>query len=228
MKKLLMMTVIFLFGTTVWGQETFFPTREGTVLTYKTFDKKNKETGGVRYTIQRVKTAGSDIDITYLCESFDPKEALVFKEEITIHQKGDKLFVDMGNFLNKAAFQQNGEIPAEVQITGNNMEIPVNAAPGTTLPDASVAMSLKMGFLNMKMSADVTNRKVEAVEEVTVKAGTFSCSRFSSDVNATAMGLSVKSKTAEWYAKGVGMVKSESYDKNGKIVSSTELVELRN
>ncbi len=212
---------------TGFSQETFFPTKEGTVLVYKSLDKKSKETGTVKYTITKVNASGNDLDITYLVESIDPKESLLYKEEITIQQRGDKLYMDMSNLINKAAFQQNGEIPAEVEITGNNMEIPVNAQPGTLLPDASVSMALKMGFVNMKMAADLTNRKVEAIEDITVPAGTFKCHKFSSDVSATVMGMTAKSKSMEWYAKGIGLVKSESYDKSGKVQSTMHLVELK-
>jgi hypothetical protein len=167
------------------------------------------------------------MDITYLCESLDPKEKLVFKEEITIKQRGDKLYVDMGNFINKSVFQQNGEIPAEVEIKGNNMEIPLNPQPGDVLPDANVEMALKMGFVNMKVSAELTNRKVEAIEEIAVTGGNFKAYKFSSDVNSTAMGIKVKATNIDWYAKGIGTVKSESYDKNGKLQGRTELIEIQ-
>ncbi len=227
------MRVLFLFAAVVIcavslkAQQTFFPTKEGTVLVYKTFDKKEKLTTKVQYTIKHVSISGNDIDITYLCESIDPKDKLIFKEEITIHQKGDIMYLDMSNFINKAAFQQNGEIPAEVLVKGNNMEIPMNPQPGQTLPDASVEMSLKMGFVNLKIAADVTNRKVEAIEDVTVPAGSFKCYKFSSQVNSLALGIKVQSSGVEWYAKGVGIVKSESYDKKGELSSRTELVELK-
>jgi hypothetical protein len=227
MKKLLLITAIILCAIVLKAQETFFPTKEGTVLIYKTFDKKDKLTNTIQYTIKHVTISGSNIDITYQCESIDPKDKLVFKEDITIHQKGDKLYVDMSNFINKAAFQQNGEISADVQVKGNNMEIPLNPQPGDVLPDASVEMSLKMGFINLKISADVTNRKVESIEDITVKGGAFKCYKFSSDINSVAMGIKVKAKSAEWYAKGVGVVKNESYDKEGKLQSHTELVELK-
>jgi len=227
MKKLLLITAIILCAIVLKAQETFFPTKEGTVLVYKTFDKKDKLTNTVQYTIKHVNISGSNMDVTYLCESIDPKDKLVFKEEITIHQKGDKLYLDMSNFINKAAFQQNGEIPANIEVTGNNMEIPLNPQPGDVLPDASVAMALKIGFINMKVSADVTNRKVEAIEDITVKGGAFKCYKFSSDINSVAMGIKVKAKSTEWYAKGIGTVKSESCDKEGKLQSHTELVELR-
>lgn len=226
MKKLFLFTAIILLGTVLNAQEIFFPTKVGTILVYKTFDKKNKETNKVRYTIRDVKINGSDMDITYLVESIDPKEKEIFKEEITIHKKGDMLYFDMSNFINKAAFQQNGEIPAEIQITGNNMEIPSNPKPGDTLPDANVEMAMKLGFINLKMSALVTNRKVEDIENITVKAGTFKGYKFSSEVNASAMGIKTKSNNIDWYAKGIGIVKTESYDKNSKLQSYTELIEL--
>ncbi|MDP3434268.1 MAG: hypothetical protein Q8T04_15070 [Bacteroidota bacterium] len=157
MKKLILFTVMIFFGMALKAQEIFFPTKEGTVLVYKSFDKKDKETNTVKYTITHLTLSGDDMDITYLIESLDPKEKLVFKDEITIHKKGDKLYFDMSNFINKAAFQQNGEIPAEIQVTGNNMEVPSNPNPGDVLPDANVEMAMKLGFVNMKMSAQVTN-----------------------------------------------------------------------
>jgi hypothetical protein len=55
----------------------------------------------------------------------------------------------------------------------------------------------------------------------------FKCYKFSSDVNTSAMGIKAKAKNFDWYAKGIGTVRTESYDKNGNIQSHTELVEVR-
>ncbi len=226
MKKFMLLIVVALFGVTLSAQETFFPTKVGTVLKYQTKDKKGKISGSYKYTITNVNVQGQDLDITYLVETLSDKEALVYKDEITIHQRDGVIKFDMSSYVNKGAFQQNGQIPAELSITGNSMEVPVNPQPGMTLPDANVLMAMKMGFVNMKMSADVTNRKIESVEDVTVKAGTFSCYKFTSDVKSVALGMTVQSKSVEYYAKGVGTVKMESYDKNGKLLSTTELIEL--
>jgi hypothetical protein len=227
MKNLIIFSALILFSVTLKAQEIFFPSKEGTVLVYKSFDKKDKETGTARYTISKINVNGNDMDITYLIESLDAKEKLVFKDEITIQKKGDILYCDMSKFINKAAFQQEGEIPAEVQISGNNMELPSNPNPGDVLPDAHVEMALKMGFVNMKMSADVTNRKMEALEDISVTGGSFKCYKFSGDVNSVAMGIKVQAKTVEWLAKGVGTVKTESYDKKGNLTGRTELVEIK-
>jgi hypothetical protein len=41
------------------------------------------------------------------------------------------------------------------------------------------------------------------------------------------MGLKMKSNNIDWYAKGIGIVKTESYDKGGKLQSHMELIELK-
>ncbi len=227
MKTLAIAILLVLGATFVAAEETFFPTKEGMVLVYKNFDKKDKVTGVVKYTIKDVNIKGKNIDITYLFESFDNKEKIIYKEEITVHQKGDVMYIDMGKFLNKAAFQQNGSIPAEVEVNGNNMELPLNPSPGQTLPDSFIEMALKMGFVNLKMTANVTNRLVEAIEDISVSGGSFKCFKLSSDVNTVALGIKIQAKSIEWYAKGIGVVKSENYDKKGNLTGRTELVEVR-
>ena len=87
----------------------------------------------------------------------DAKDNLLYKEDITIHQKGDILYMDMGNFLSKSAFQKDGEIPAELEVKGNNLEIPLNPKPGDKLADANVEMTMNMGFMSMKMLMELTN-----------------------------------------------------------------------
>jgi hypothetical protein len=226
MKKLLLLSVMILIGIAVKAQEIFFPTKEGTVLVYKMFDKKDKVSSTVKYTIRHITVKGNDMDITYFVESMDTKDKLLYNDEITIHKKGDKLYFDMSNFINKAAFQQNGTMPAEIQITGNNMEIPSNPQPGDLLPDANVEMAMKLGFINMKMAAQITNRKVEAIEDVTVTAGTYKGYKFSSEINSSTMGMKMKSSNIDWYAKGIGIVKTESFDKSGKLQSHMELISL--
>ncbi|HTN69398.1 MAG TPA: hypothetical protein VLZ33_08035 [Dysgonamonadaceae bacterium] len=227
MRNLLLIATILFSGMLAKAQDIFFPTKKGTVLEYKVYDKNEKETGMVRYTITDVTSSGDNTYITYLLESVDANDKPIFKEEITISKRGDKLFVDMSKFLNKAAFKQGGEIPGEIEISGNEMEIPSNLKLGDILPDSNVEMALKMGFINLKMSADVSDRKVEAVENVTVEAGSFDTYKLTSTVSAKALGMKTSTSSAEWIAKGVGMVKSESYDKKGNVTSHTELVSFK-
>ena len=227
MKTLFLFIAILLSGLVAKAQDIFFPSKEGTVLEYKIYDKKEVETGMIRYTITNIRNTGDNMDITYLMESTDAKNKPLFKEELTIHKKGDKLYVDMSKFLSKIISQKVGEKAANIEIKGNDMEIPSKLAPGDVLPDSNVEIALKVGFMNIKMSANVTNRKVESFEKINVKAGNFDTYKLTSTVTVKAMGMNKTSTSTEWTAKGIGMVKSESYDKKGNISSYTELVSIR-
>ncbi len=216
-----------LTGMGISAQKAFYPSKAGTRLTYQTTDKKGKLTGQTIYTVKAVTGSGDHFTVVYDIESQDDKGNKLFSDQVTIRQEGDKAFFDMSNFLNKAAFQQNGEIPSTVEVTGNNMEIPLIPVPGMALPDASVTMAMKMGFVSLKMSVNVTNRKVEAIEEVTVKGGSFSAFKITGDVGGTILGIKINTKGVDWYAHGVGLVKTETYDKKGNLESVLQLVEIQ-
>ncbi|HPV56084.1 MAG TPA: hypothetical protein PKW61_03055, partial [Tenuifilaceae bacterium] len=76
-------------------------------------------------------------------------------------------------------------------------------------------------------TVNVTNRKVEAIEDVTVGAGTYKAYKFSSSVLVVTMGIKVNTASTDWYVKGVGVVKSIGLDSKGNKVSSMELIEMR-
>ncbi len=229
MKKIVLFTLIVFGITALKAQEIFFPTEEGKVLVYKRYDKKSKEIETMKYTIKNILAEGDNMEITYLIESMNAKNESGLSEEITLVKKGNVLYFDMSNFINKAVFQEGGKDSSEsqIEIKGNNMEIPVDPQPGTSLPDANVEMAMKMGFINLKLSTNIINRRVEAIEDISVPAGSFKCFKFTGDVIASVMGKKVNSSTAEWYARGVGVVKSETYDKNGKLDSYIQLEEFK-
>ena len=133
----------------------------------------------------------------------------------------------MSKFISNAIFEKVGEKANKMEITGNDMESPSNLKVGDNLPDSNIGMALKMGFINIKMSANITDRKVESAEKIEVEAGNFDTYKVTNTISANAMGMKTSSKSAEWIAKGVGMVKSETYDKNGVVSSYTELVSLQ-
>ena len=181
MKNILLIIAILFSGMVAKAQEIFFPTKKGTVLEYKTYDKKDNESGTIRYTIKDIKSEGENMDITYLIEYIDAKDKPQLKEELTIQKKGDRLFIDMSTFFNKVILQ----------------------------------------------SANITDRKVVAQEKIAVKAGKFDSYKITSMVSSNAMGMKTNSPTTEWLVKGIGMVKSETFDKKGNISSYTELVAIR-
>ena len=227
MKHLLLIAAILFSGIVAKSQDIFFPTKKGTVLEYNTYDKKDKETGIIRYTITDIKSVGNNMDITYLIESMDANGKSQFKEELTIQKKGDRLYIDMSKFFNKIILQKAGDKAPNIEVSGNDMEIPSNIKPGDVLPDTNVEIAMKMGFINLKMSANITDRKVEAQEKITVKAGKFDAYKITSIVSSSAMGVKSNAPTTEWLVKGIGMVKSVTHDKKGVMSSYTELISIK-
>jgi hypothetical protein len=59
---------------------------------------------------------------------------------------------------------------------------------------------------------------VEALENMTTPAGTFKCYKIASTIETKSM-ISITTHTVEWMAKDVGVVRSENYNKKGKLTS---------
>jgi len=115
----------------------------------------------------------------------------------------------------------------EMSVEGGNLEMPWKLKAGDMLKDGDLKMSFSSGGTTMmNMTTSITNRKVEAVENVTTPAGTYECYKISYEI-ATKMMINIKMKGVEWYAKNVGLVKSESYSTDGKLMGSTVLSGLK-
>ncbi|MEQ9168598.1 MAG: hypothetical protein RLO12_20235, partial [Fulvivirga sp.] len=84
---------------------------------------------------------------------------------------------------------------------------------GMSLNDASLKMS---GSIPFKMEVNIVNRKVEGKESITTPAGTFECYKITYTINTKSI-MSMETTGADWIAKEIGMVKSENYNKNGKL-----------
>ena len=110
----------------------------------------------------------------------------------------------------------------DVVTMGDISSLPSKLEAGQTVPDGKINIKVK----NVGASFLLTNRKVLAQEEITTPAGTFST--YKMDENQTNKVL-ISTKTFHiitWYAKNIGCIKQEVYDKKGKLLRTLELTEL--
>ncbi len=206
----------WLIPATGHAQNPFFPGKEGIVLTYANMDKKGKPTGYVRYTITKV--AGTDalnFEVTYDTESLDKKKKVELKLPATVRVKNGTVYLDPSAGA--------GKLMEGVTITGTGAIIPVTLEEGMKLDDSDV--TIKMGTMTV-VSSKMTDTKVVAKEELTTPAGTFECYKVQSQVSGKAMGFKTESTVYNWYARNIGMIRTETYDKKGKLASSGELIEM--
>lgn len=213
----LFITVVLITGlipATGRAQNPFFPNKEGIILTYVNMDKKGKPTDYVRYTITKV--AGTDalnFEVTYDTEALDKKQEVLFKMPVEIQIKDGAVYFDPSSSM--------GKMMEGVTVTGEGTIVPANLEEGMTLDDSSV--TVKMGSLTV-VSSKITKTKVVAKEELTTPAGTFECYKVQSKVNGKAMGFKSENTVYTWYARNIGTVRTETYDKKNKPVSSGELI----
>lgn len=196
----------------------FFAMKEGTEQWFVSKDAKGKITSQTRNKITSITGDKNAFAIAYESEMLDAKGNPENKENpgvlnFRIVIKDGEMYFDMKEMFSSMEGIEN------VQISGSAKKMPNTLTVGQTLPDASA--NVKVGFINC--TATMTEGKCVAFENVSVEAGTFNCYKVSQKVNVTAMGSKNESNVLTWYAKGVGAVKTETYDKKGNLQSIQEL-----
>jgi hypothetical protein len=223
MKKLFFTILIIATLTiTSWSQacEGFYPLKTGTVIEMQSFSAKDKLTATNRQTILEADETDEGLIIKVKSEQFDEKGNAIFEQELQMRCKDNVFYMDMESFLDPNTMKSMQDM--EVTVDASDLAFPSRMEVGQTLPDGSVSMKVSGGMAMLNMTVNIINRKVEAFESITVPAGTFDCYKITYDTDVKSI-VKVTTTTAEWIAKNVGMVRSETYDKKGKLTGYTVL-----
>lgn len=199
----------------------YYTFNEGVTTEYESYNKKGKVTARMKYTVTEVSKSGGTTTATINTDLYDQKDELLMSNTFDMACDGSSVSIDFKSLMNNPGMEQFQN--AEATVTGTNLEIPNSLSPGQTLDDASVNVAVDMGGMNMNISTEITERKVEATETITTPAGTFDCVVISQSSQAKMMVGKVKTIEKTWLAEGVGMVKSESYNAKGKLQGSMVL-----
>jgi hypothetical protein len=184
-------------------------------MEYKNYDKKDKYTGKQIHQIVEMQDIEGGREAKIATQTFDDKDEEIIAGSFFIQCIDEVFYIDMSNMLPADMTESMQEM--EMEIGGEYMEFPKNPSAGQKLPDADMNVAAKMnGTTIMNITVHVTDRMVEGFETITTPAGTFECMRYSESAEVK-MIFKVKTKSVSWYAKGVGTVKSESYNDKGKL-----------
>ena len=119
----------------------------------------------------------------------------------------------------------------DVAFSGDDPSIPAELKIGQKLPDNEIRIAMKIEGINAKMSLKSTERHISSQERITVPAGTFDA--FVLEENSIAkvtiliLSETEKTKDKSWIVPGRGEVKTVSYDKKGKLISTTEMISFK-
>jgi len=218
MKKSLLLLVAIIFSFSGFSQcNDYYVFEKGNEWTYENFSGKNKPAGKNQQKVTAYEKTSSGFSATINSVFIDEKGKKVMEGDMDYTCENGTIIIDMRKFIPQEQQQAFGSY--EMKMESENLELPSRLSVGQSLKNGSITMSAVGSPIPMTMTVAITDRKVEAKESITTPAGTFDCYKISSkSTTRTQMGIKMtfEYSTTEWISENVGMVKSESFDKNGK------------
>lgn len=227
MKSLNVFALLVLFISGSYAQidcKAYIPTKKGAKWEITNYTAKGKTTGKIHYELVDMVINGNDVIFKVKTITHDKKGEEIYTNTFEAKCVDGIFDLNMAVKIDGSQLQAYNEMDVEVDAT--KFEIPdMDAAAGTTLEDGSLTVKVATGPMNMNMTVLITDRLVEARESIITPAGTFDCIVLSQNVS-TKMIIRVKASSREWYAENVGLVRSESYNKKGKLMGYSVLTKL--
>ncbi len=227
MKNLLSFVMLALMTIPAMSQcNEFFPMRENVKVHYDHTDKKDKVTLKTTQMMKNVSGSGNSMRGIMVQEMIDVKknEIITTSESDWICDNGTVSFhVNSMSHMEAAGAGNN----MTVEVSGDKFDVPSTFKVGQALDDLTYTVKIMMGSMTMmNRTFTVADRKVEALESVTTPAGTFDCYKVTFLTSSSGGIGAGTTKSAVWYAKDIGLVKSELYSDNGKIMGKQILAKI--
>lgn len=223
MKKLTIVIVALVASlVSLSGQnlDLFFSVTQGDSFTYTIYSPDGEVEYKYSCTNKEVNGADlSDASVVYEYQFWEGDGKPLFADEgkmdmkITLNSEGTTSY--MYDMKKSMAIQ-------DVVTMGDISSLPSELKVGQSVPDGKINIKVK----SVGASFLITDRKVVAIEDVTTPAGTFKGYKME-EVQTNKVLVSTKSfRIVTWYAKNIGCVKQEVYDKKGKLLRTLELTSL--
>ena len=210
MKKTLLLFVMLAGAASLFAQAPYCCVTKGAELTYTDYDAKGRETGTTT-TVYKDVTMMSELDYDVVMETTVNVSGTVSTMNTTMEVRNGNAMISMGQ--------------GDIDLTATDPEllrIPNKLAVGYQLPLGEMIVDLG-GF---RVKSTVTENEVIDREEITTPAGTFKCYVVKQTYEGRVMGIKSSTTTKIWYARGIGMVKTESYNK-GELFSTSVLTSMK-
>lgn len=233
MKKTIFFLAVSLFIFKVSGQDctTYFPAKQGAEVVMTNYDHKGKVTSTSQMKVLEVNQIKDGLQIKVESnivveeKKSQNEETPAMHSNLTFYCKGGEFYVDMKEFMSSLKLDQYEGM--DIDISSKDMAIPSNPKVGETLGDGNLTMVVtNNGVKLVTIIVDITNRKVAAQEKIETPAGTFDCFKVTYDISTRFGFINKVGSASVWYAKGVGTVKAENYNKKGKLTDYQLLTKL--
>ena len=227
--RLLVVLVIFGFSAPAQDCSNYFYMTNNAQVQMTMYDKKEQESGVQTWTISDVKKEGaaftSTVNTVFVNDK--GKEA---RNSTGIYQcTNGVLKADVRMSLPQEQMQAYKTTDAKMD--AGFIEYPSAMAAGQSLKDVNFEMDVSNGGMKSNVTFKQTERKVEGLEKITTPAGTWDAYKITNNglfrMQMAGIGIPMNMQVTEWFVPGFGVVKTESYSKNGKLMGSSLLTSLK-
>jgi len=226
-KSLLLLLTFVLLGQSINAQDcnSYFPFEPDTKMEMTYYNKKGKTTSTTEIIVNDITETDGVVEAELTSVVSDKKGEKADAIDFRVKCTGNGYEIDITNMLNPETLKAIEGM--EIDMTGDALNYPNDLSVGKTLNDANATIEASTGGVKvLTMKFNITNRKVEAQESVTTKAGTFDCYKITYNFDFKWGIIKKKQKVTQWIADGVGVVKDEIRNKKGKLESTSELTKL--
>jgi hypothetical protein len=228
MKKITLLLASLFFLTTGKSQDCslYYAMNPGTKISLAHYDSKEKLTGFTNSEVTSVSGSGATMTSTVHSQNLNAKGKMDTEFDFEISCSDGELFFNMQSMMPANNSAMAGVEGMEVKIEGAQLQSPFGKLPGTSLPEGQMTMSASMSGMNLGTTTmRIYDRKVVAIESITVPAGTFECVKVteSIEMKLPMMGT-VKGSSVAWMNPEAGLVKSESFNEKGE-KNGTEILQ---
>ena len=184
--------------------------------------KTNTEVTGVKAvaetTATKVTGDADNCTVTYSMMVMDNKKNPVLKQPMTqtFEVKNGTVTYDPKSLV--------GQIMEgmQVTVTGTPFQLPSNVKVGDTFGDYTITLNLA----GIKTNTEVTGVKAVAEETLDVNGTSIDCVVIENTTVSKVIGIKQTAIQKIWYGHGIGPVKTNMYNKKGKLMTSQELVSI--
>ena len=232
MKKMLLAIVALLACNTMQAQ--YFCTTQGTELHYVNYDEAGQSLSNETVTVYNVVKNASGESAQYLAKIVTNKTKnntsytlynwnydgnVTTCQEDLMYGPYIKSDSDPAKYDSKA----RQAMAEELKLKGDNsFTIKKHASAGESIPDRTYSLISNM----LKNEINISGAAYMGEEKVSTTAGKFDCIKISY-LKRTKIVLKTETvRVTEWYAEGIGLVKSESYNTKGEPDGKTILVKI--
>lgn len=223
MKQLLILLLVFILTGAANAQDctSFAPMKAGSKYEITNYDKKGNADSISKNEVIEASANSAQIKMELLSKKRKP----ISEMEFAVKCENEVFYLDMSMFIDQSQMEAYKDM--DITMESSYLEFPADMKEGDQLPDGDFEMKMGTGGTTLvTVTMNITNRKVHAKEKIETSAGSFECHKVSYDYETKIGFIKVKGSAVLWMSEGVGTVRSESYNKKGKLVGSSELTKL--